>query len=143
MAEGALACRAHGIGRGPDRGADPADPGRQPREDRLNGQNYHAHAEEQGKEAPKLPTFFAKFQNALALPGATVKLPEWSRVDYEAEVAFVVGGRAKDVAEADALDYIAGYTLLNDLSARDYQFKTLSGCPARSSTAWRPAVPRS
>jgi acylpyruvate hydrolase len=95
------------------------------------GQNYHAHAEEQGKEAPKLPTFFAKFQNALAPPGATVKLPDWSRVDYEAEVAFVVGRRAKDVPEADALEHIAGYTLLNDLSARDYQFKTPQWMPGK------------
>jgi 2-keto-4-pentenoate hydratase/2-oxohepta-3-ene-1,7-dioic acid hydratase in catechol pathway len=59
------------------------------------GQNYHAHAAEQGTEAPKLPTFFAKFQNALAPPGATVKLPDWSRVDYEAEVAFVIGTAAR------------------------------------------------
>jgi acylpyruvate hydrolase len=95
------------------------------------GQNYHAHAEEQGKEAPKLPTFFAKFQNALAAPGATVKLPDWSRVDYEAEVAFVVGRRTKDVPEPDALDHIAGYTLLNDLSARDYQFKTPQWMPGK------------
>jgi acylpyruvate hydrolase len=95
------------------------------------GQNYHAHAEEQGKEAPKLPTFFAKFRNALAPPGATVKLPEWSRVDYEAEVAFVIGRRAKDVGEADALDYLAGYMLLNDLSARDYQFKTPQWMPGK------------
>jgi acylpyruvate hydrolase len=95
------------------------------------GQNYHAHAEEQGKEAPKLPTFFAKFQNALAPPGATVKLPDWSRVDYEAEVAFVIGRRAKDVPEADALEHIAGYTLLNDLSARDYQFKTPQWMPGK------------
>ena len=95
------------------------------------GQNYHAHAAEQGKEAPKLPTFFAKFQNALAPPGATVKLPAWSRVDYEAEVAFVIGRRAKDVPEADALDHIAGYTLLNDLSARDYQFKTPQWMPGK------------
>ncbi len=95
------------------------------------GQNYHAHAEEQGKEAPKLPTFFAKFRNALAAPGATVKLPGWSRVDYEAEVAFVIGRRAKDVEEADALAHIAGYTLLNDLSARDYQFKTPQWMPGK------------
>jgi acylpyruvate hydrolase len=95
------------------------------------GQNYHAHAEEQGKEAPKLPTFFAKFRNALAAPGATVRLPEWSRVDYEAEVAFVIGRRAKDVAEDAALDHIAGYTLLNDLSARDYQFKTPQWMPGK------------
>jgi acylpyruvate hydrolase len=95
------------------------------------GQNYHAHAEEQGKEAPKMPTFFAKFQNALAPPGATVKLPDWSRVDYEAEVALVIGRRAKDVAEEDALEHIAGYTLLNDLSARDYQFKTPQWMPGK------------
>ena len=95
------------------------------------GQNYHAHAAEQGKEAPKLPTFFAKFRNALAAPGATVRLPAWSRVDYEAEVAFVIGRRAKDVAEDAALDHIAGYTLLNDLSARDYQFKTPQWMPGK------------
>jgi acylpyruvate hydrolase len=95
------------------------------------GQNYHAHAAEQGTEAPTLPTFFAKFRNALAPPGATVKLPSWSRVDYEAEVAFVIGRRAKDVAESDALDHIAGYTLLNDLSARDYQFKTPQWMPGK------------
>jgi acylpyruvate hydrolase len=95
------------------------------------GQNYHAHAEEQGKEAPKLPTFFAKFANALVPTGATVKLPPWSRVDYEAEVAFVVGRQAKDVSEEEALDYIAGYTLLNDLSARDYQFKTPQWMPGK------------
>jgi acylpyruvate hydrolase len=95
------------------------------------GLNYHPHAAESDAEAPKVPTFFAKFQNALAAPGATVKLPEWSRVDYEAEVAFVIGRRAKDVPESDALEYIAGYTLFNDLSARDYQFKTPQWMPGK------------
>jgi 2-keto-4-pentenoate hydratase/2-oxohepta-3-ene-1,7-dioic acid hydratase in catechol pathway len=76
-------------------------------------------------EAPASPTIFAKYRNALAAPGATVKLPANSRkVDYEAEVAFVVGRRAKDVSEGEALDHVAGYTLLNDLSARDLQFST-------------------
>ena len=46
-----------------------------------------------------MPTFFAKFRNALARPGATVTLPDWSRVDYEAEVAFVISDRGKDVTE--------------------------------------------
>jgi acylpyruvate hydrolase len=95
------------------------------------GWNYHSHATEQDADAPKFPTFFAKFQNALAAPGATVKLPEWSRVDYEAEVAFVIGRRAKDVPESGALEYIAGYTLFNDLSARDYQFKTPQWMPGK------------
>jgi 2-keto-4-pentenoate hydratase/2-oxohepta-3-ene-1,7-dioic acid hydratase in catechol pathway len=89
------------------------------------GLNYGKHAAEAGIEAPQSPTIFAKYRNALAAPGATVKLPANSRkVDYEAEVAFVVGRRASAVAEAEALDYVAGYTLLNDLSARDLQFAT-------------------
>lgn len=89
------------------------------------GLNYGKHAAEGGFEPPASPTIFAKYRNALAPTGATVRLPANSRkVDYEAEVAFVVGRRAKDVAEADALDHIAGYTLLNDLSARDLQFAT-------------------
>jgi 2-keto-4-pentenoate hydratase/2-oxohepta-3-ene-1,7-dioic acid hydratase in catechol pathway len=89
------------------------------------GLNYGKHAAEGGMEVPAAPTIFAKYRNALAAPGATVTLPANSRkVDYEAEVAFVVGSRAKEVSEAEALDHIAGYTLLNDLSARDLQFST-------------------
>ncbi len=89
------------------------------------GLNYQTHAAEAGIEAPESPTIFAKYRNALAPPGATVRLPGNSRkVDYEAEVAFVVGRRAKDVGEDEALGHVAGYTLLNDLSARDLQFST-------------------
>jgi 2-keto-4-pentenoate hydratase/2-oxohepta-3-ene-1,7-dioic acid hydratase in catechol pathway len=89
------------------------------------GLNYAAHAAEAGIEPPARPTFFAKFANALAAPGATVALPPASdKVDYEAEVAFVVGRTAKDVSAADAIEHVAGYTLLNDLSARDLQFAT-------------------
>ncbi len=95
------------------------------------GQNYHAHAEEQGKEAPSMPTFFAKFPNALVPSRATVTLPGWSRVDYEAEVAFVIADRCKDVPEEEALEHVAAYVLLNDLSARDYQFKTPQWMPGK------------
>jgi 2-keto-4-pentenoate hydratase/2-oxohepta-3-ene-1,7-dioic acid hydratase in catechol pathway len=96
------------------------------------GLNYRSHAEEAGLEAPAVPTFFAKWANALAPPGAEVALPGYSeKVDYEAEVAFVIGRRCKDVPEADALGVIAGYTLLNDLSARDYQFKTPQWGPGK------------
>src|SRR5690242_5436849 len=98
----------------------------------LLGLNYRSHAEEAELEAPETPTFFAKFRNALVPHGAEVALPAYSqKVDYEAEVAFVIGRRAKDVSEADALDHIAGYTLLNDLSARDYQFKTPQWGPGK------------
>jgi 2-keto-4-pentenoate hydratase/2-oxohepta-3-ene-1,7-dioic acid hydratase in catechol pathway len=89
------------------------------------GLNYMKHAAEGGFEPPASPTIFAKYRNALAAAGATVLLPRNSRkVDYEAEVAFVVGRRAKEVDEAEALDHVAGYTLLNDLSARNLQFAT-------------------
>jgi 2-keto-4-pentenoate hydratase/2-oxohepta-3-ene-1,7-dioic acid hydratase in catechol pathway len=96
------------------------------------GLNYRDHAAEAGIDPPEVPTFFAKFANALAAPGAEVPLPAASsKVDYEAEVAFVVGARAKDVAEADALDHVAGYMLLNDLSARDLQFQTPQWLPGK------------
>ena len=71
-----------------------------------------------------------------------VELPSWSqKVDYEAEVAFVVGRAAKDVSAADALDYVAGYTLLNDLSARDYQFKTPQWMPGKAFDGAAPCGP--
>jgi 2-keto-4-pentenoate hydratase/2-oxohepta-3-ene-1,7-dioic acid hydratase in catechol pathway len=106
------------------------------------GLNYRAHAEEQGAEPPETPTFFAKFRNALAAPGATVPLPRWSeRVDYEAEVAFVIRDRCREVREADAIEHVAGYTLLNDLSARDYQFKTPQWMPGKTFDGAAPCGP--
>jgi acylpyruvate hydrolase len=96
------------------------------------GLNYLSHAREQGAEPPETPTIFAKYRNALAAPDSEVKLPEYSsKVDYEAEVAFVIGKHAKDVSESDALDYVAGYMLLNDLSARDMQFATPQWMPGK------------
>jgi 2-keto-4-pentenoate hydratase/2-oxohepta-3-ene-1,7-dioic acid hydratase in catechol pathway len=96
------------------------------------GLNYRSHAEEAGVELPEAPTFFAKFRNALAPTGAQVPLPAASRkVDYEAEVAFVVGRRCREVSEQEALDCVAGYTLLNDLSARDLQFATPQWMPGK------------
>jgi acylpyruvate hydrolase len=96
------------------------------------GLNYRDHAAEGRQELPDSPTFFAKFRNALAPPGAEVAHPAASeKVDYEAEVAFVIGRRATEVAEDDALGHIAGYTLLNDLSARDLQFSTPQWMPGK------------
>lgn len=95
------------------------------------GLNYRKHAAEVGvEELPEMPTIFAKYPNALVTDGATVRVPT-GKTDYEAEVAFVVGRRAKDVAEADALNYVAGYTLLNDLSARDLQGATPQWMPGK------------
>jgi acylpyruvate hydrolase len=96
------------------------------------GLNYGAHAAEAGIDPPEVPTFFAKFRNALAGPGATVKLPAASnKVDYEAEVAFVVGQRCKEIDAGEALEAVAGYLLLNDLSARDLQFATPQWIPGK------------
>ncbi|MBA2257199.1 MAG: fumarylacetoacetate hydrolase family protein [Thermoleophilaceae bacterium] len=96
------------------------------------GLNYGSHVAEQGAEPPATPTFFAKFRNSLAPPGAEVPLPPASeKVDYEAEVAFVIGRRCRDVDEADALSHLAGYMLFNDLSARDLQFATPQWLPGK------------
>jgi 2-keto-4-pentenoate hydratase/2-oxohepta-3-ene-1,7-dioic acid hydratase in catechol pathway len=96
------------------------------------GLNYRSHAAEAGIEPPEHPTFFAKFRNALAPPGAAVLLPAASeKVDYEAEVALVIGSRCKEVDPAAAEGAIAGFMLLNDLSARDLQFATPQWMPGK------------
>jgi 2-keto-4-pentenoate hydratase/2-oxohepta-3-ene-1,7-dioic acid hydratase in catechol pathway len=96
------------------------------------GLNYRKHAAEAGIDPPAAPTFFAKFRNALTPHGAQVTLPSASeKVDYEAEVAFVIARRCHEVAEAEALDRVAGYMLLNDLSARDLQFATPQWMPGK------------
>jgi 2-keto-4-pentenoate hydratase/2-oxohepta-3-ene-1,7-dioic acid hydratase in catechol pathway len=96
------------------------------------GLNYLSHARETSNEPPQWPTFFAKYRNALSPPGAEVALPRFTdQVDYEAEVAIVIGRRCHDVAAADALDVIAGFTLFNDLSARDLQYRTPQWGPGK------------
>ena len=96
------------------------------------GLNYRSHAEEAGVEPPEVPTIFAKFPNALTASGTEVSLPASSdKVDYEAEVAFVVGRRCRDLTPDQAVDAIAGFMLLNDLSARDLQFATPQWMPGK------------
>jgi len=96
------------------------------------GLNYKAHAAEAGIDPPDTPTFFAKFRNALVPTGAPVGLPPASdKVDFEAEVAFVIGRRCAAVSASEADDYVAGYMLFNDLSARDLQFATPQWIPGK------------
>jgi 2-keto-4-pentenoate hydratase/2-oxohepta-3-ene-1,7-dioic acid hydratase in catechol pathway len=96
------------------------------------GLNHRSHAEEAGLDPPTAPTIFAKFRNALVPSGTDVMLPAaGKKVDYEAEVAFVIGRRCKEAGEAQALDSVAGYMLLNDLSARDLQFATPQWMPGK------------
>jgi 2-keto-4-pentenoate hydratase/2-oxohepta-3-ene-1,7-dioic acid hydratase in catechol pathway len=87
------------------------------------GRNYVDHAMEEGAPPPAAPLIFTKLPNALSAHDAPIVLPAISQqVDFEAELAVVIGRRAKRVSQADALDYVFGYTLINDVSARDLQF---------------------
>jgi len=88
------------------------------------GLNYMDHCREQNIEPPKMPIIFAKFPSAVVGPGAAVRWdPALTRqVDYEVELAVVMGRTARRVSAAEALDCVAGYTICNDVSARDLQF---------------------
>src|SRR5947208_2319295 len=87
------------------------------------GRNYVDHAIEGGAEPPKAPLIFNKLSNSLSAHNAPIVLPTISsQVDYEAELAVIIGRRAKRVDEATALDYVFGYTLINDVTARDLQY---------------------
>jgi 2-keto-4-pentenoate hydratase/2-oxohepta-3-ene-1,7-dioic acid hydratase in catechol pathway len=87
------------------------------------GQNYKAHAEEGGHAVPKAPLLFIKATTALNDPDGDVVLPrvQPDQVDFESELAVVIGKKARDVSEQDALSYVLGYTCGNDVSARDAQ----------------------
>ena len=87
------------------------------------GLNYEDHANETGAEAPEKPIVFAKYPNTIAGPGDAIRIPPITeQVDYEAELAVVIGRPAKNVSESEALDYVFGYTNCNDVSSRDLQF---------------------
>jgi 2-keto-4-pentenoate hydratase/2-oxohepta-3-ene-1,7-dioic acid hydratase in catechol pathway len=88
------------------------------------GRNYRDHTTEEGVSPPAAPLVFAKWPSSVVGPGAEVRWdPALTRqVDYEAELAVVIGRRARNVSVGDALDHVLGYTCLNDVSARDIQF---------------------
>jgi len=88
------------------------------------GRNYREHAAEEGVEPPPAPLIFAKWPSSVVGPGAEVRWDPGlsAKVDYEAELAVVIGRRARRVGTAAALDHVLGYTCLNDVSARDIQF---------------------
>jgi 2-keto-4-pentenoate hydratase/2-oxohepta-3-ene-1,7-dioic acid hydratase in catechol pathway len=87
------------------------------------GLNYRDHAEEQGVKLPERPLLFAKWPNTLIGPGEPIRIPAIStNVDYEAELGVVIGRRAGQVAADDALEFVRGYVVANDVSGRDLQF---------------------
>lgn len=90
------------------------------------GHNYREHILEMGREIPPYPVVFAKFANTVIGPEDDIPhYPISDQLDYEAEFAFVIGKRARNVSQAEALDYVAGYTIVNDVTYRDLQRRTL------------------
>ena len=90
------------------------------------GLNYRQHAEETGAKIPEYPIVFAKSLNTVQNPGDPIRLPTFlpsDEVDYEGELAVVIGKAGKNVPRERALDYVLGYTVANDVSARDWQMK--------------------
>lgn len=91
------------------------------------GLNYREHVEEMGREAPPHPTYFAKYRGALVGDEDDIELPPTAvseTIDWEAELCIVIGQAARNVSVADAVHHVAGYTILNDVSVRDFQRRT-------------------
>ena len=106
------------------------------------GLNYRDHAAETKLVIPERPLLFSKFSTAVIGPGAAIQVPATSsRVDYEAELAVVIGRRTKQVRPEDALGVVAGYTCLNDVSARDFQFSDKQWQRGKSCDTFAPMGP--
>jgi 2-keto-4-pentenoate hydratase/2-oxohepta-3-ene-1,7-dioic acid hydratase in catechol pathway len=111
------------------------------------GLNYRHHASESGMKAPELPVLFVKGVNTLQNPGDPILIPTHlasNEVDYECELAVVIGRACKNVSRARALDYVLGYTCANDVSARDWQIKRGGGqwCRGKFFDTFCPLGPR-
>ncbi|HEY3353097.1 MAG TPA: fumarylacetoacetate hydrolase family protein [Polyangia bacterium] len=106
------------------------------------GQNYRAHAAEMGKGIPDEPLLFLKPPSALLAPGAPIVRPAgYERVDHEGELCLVIGRRARHVRREEALDYLLGYTILNDVTVRDLQKKDVQFTRAKGFDSFAPVGP--
>jgi len=106
------------------------------------GLNYRDHAIETKMEIPTVPVIFAKFPSSINGPEGSVVLPEDDpQCDYEAELGVVIGRNAKSVSEAEALNYVAGYMPLNDVSARRWQFADKQWVRGKSCDTFCPTGP--
>ena len=106
------------------------------------GLNYRAHAEEGGYDVPDYPALFTKFAETLVAAGDPILLPpESAAVDFEAELAFVIGHTVRRAPGASALEAVAGYTAANDISMRDYQYRTAQWLPGKNWAASTPLGP--
>jgi 2-keto-4-pentenoate hydratase/2-oxohepta-3-ene-1,7-dioic acid hydratase in catechol pathway len=106
------------------------------------GLNYRDHAAETGAQIPKVPTIFNKFATAVIGPGANIVLPKASKSpDYEAEFAFVIGRGGRHIAVEDWANHVFGYTIVNDVTARDYQRATSQWLMGKTFDTFAPMGP--
>jgi acylpyruvate hydrolase len=103
------------------------------------GLNYRAHVEETGRELPTYPVLFTKWASSLAAAGDDIPIPpESTAVDFEAELALVVGRPGRRISAENALEHLAGVTIANDITMRDYQYKTHQWLQGK---AWAASTP--
>src|SRR5262245_10559532 len=106
------------------------------------GLNYRDHAEEAGQPIPKEPPIFPKWSNAILDPGDPILRPRGSaQLDWEVELGVVIGRTARHVSRESALDYVWGYTIINDVSARDFQFITSQWAAGKIGDTMAPVGP--
>lgn len=107
------------------------------------GVNYRAHIQEMGREEPDHPTLFTKYPEALIGAGDPIVVPAYGAdaLDWEGELALVIGARVRRASEEEAAAAIAGYTVLNDVSLRDWQNRTLQWLPGKSFENTTPVGP--
>jgi len=106
------------------------------------GKNYAGHAREMKSELPKEPMIFIKPISSIVGYGDPVRIPEWAgRIDYEGELAVVIGRRCRKVSESDALSYVAGYSCFNDVTARELQKSDLQWTRAKGFDTFAPFGP--
>ena len=107
------------------------------------GLNYRDHAEEQGVALPEAPLLFAKWQNTLIGPGEPIVIPPIvTKCDYEAELGVVIGTTVRNASAENALEAVAGYICVNDVSARDLQFGDGQWTRGKSPDTFCPVGPR-
>ncbi|YCI74819.1 fumarylacetoacetate hydrolase family protein [Bacillus sp. R1-10] len=106
------------------------------------GLNYFDHCKETGMEPPESPVIFSKYANAIAGHNDAIEIPiNSTEVDFEAELAFVIGKEAKHVSEEEAIEYVFGYTIMNDISARDLQFQDVQWSRGKTADTFAPFGP--
>ncbi len=106
------------------------------------GLNYADHARESGQEPPPEPVLFAKFANSIIANGEPIVVPAaCQQVDFEAELGVVIGRQARRISQAEALDHVAGYVCVNDVSARDLQFRTSQWIRGKAIDTFLPVGP--